>query len=46
VADWFDTWPDYKIEVVGVRDAGDVTVAAFRAMGHGAVSELPFQDTA
>jgi len=43
---WFDTWPDYKIEVVEVRDGGDVTLAAFRAVGHGAGSEVPFQDTA
>jgi ketosteroid isomerase-like protein len=43
---WLDTWPDYKVEVVEVRDGGDVTVAAFRAVAHGAGSELPFQDTA
>ena len=43
---WLDTWPDYKVEVVDVRDGGDVTVAAFRAVGHGAGSELPLQDTA
>ena len=43
---WFDTWPDYKVEIVEVRDGGDVTLAAFRARGHGAGSELPFHDTA
>jgi ketosteroid isomerase-like protein len=43
---WFDTWPDYMVEIVEVRDGGDVTLAAFRAVGHGAGSELPFQDTA
>ena len=43
---WFDTWPDYKIEVVEVRDGGDVTLTAFRALGHGAGSELPFEDIA
>ena len=42
---WLDTWPDYEVEVVEVRDAGDVTVAAIRAMGHGAGSEVPFEDT-
>jgi ketosteroid isomerase-like protein len=43
---WLDTWPDYKVEVVEVRDAGDVTLAALRALGHGAGSEVPFEDTA
>jgi ketosteroid isomerase-like protein len=42
---WLDTWPDYEVEVVEVRDAGDVTVAAMRAMAHGAGSEVPFEDT-
>ena len=42
---WLDTWPDYKVEIVEVRDGGDVTVAAFRSLGHGAGSELPFQET-
>jgi ketosteroid isomerase-like protein len=43
---WLDTWPDYKVEVIEVRDGADVTLAAFRAVGHGAGSELPLQDTA
>ena len=30
---WLDTWPDYKVDVVEVRDAGDVTLAALRALG-------------
>jgi hypothetical protein len=30
---WLDTWPDYTAEVVGVRDQGDVIVAAIRALG-------------
>jgi ketosteroid isomerase-like protein len=42
---WLDTWPDYKVEVVEVRDVGDVTVAGLRALGHGAGSEVPFEDT-
>lgn len=43
---WFETWPDYKIEVVEMRDLGDVTIATFNAVGHGAGSDLPFQDNA
>ena len=42
---WLDTWPDYTAEVVGVRDQGDATVATIRALGHGAGSEVPFEDT-
>ena len=42
---WFDVWPDYKIEVLEVRDLGNVTVAALRALGHGAANTLPFEDT-
>jgi ketosteroid isomerase-like protein len=43
---WLDVWPDYKIEVVEVRDLGDVTLATLRALGHGAGSDVPFEDTA
>jgi hypothetical protein len=32
-------------EVVDVRDLGDLIVAALRALGHGAGSDLPFEDT-
>jgi ketosteroid isomerase-like protein len=42
---WLDVFPDYNIEVVEMRDLGDVTLAAFRALGHGAGSEVPFVDT-
>ena len=31
---WFDVWPDYNIEVLEVRDLGNMTVAALRALGH------------
>jgi ketosteroid isomerase-like protein len=45
---WWDTmlsaFPDYDIEVVDVRDLGDVTLASMRAVGHGAGSEVPFED--
>ena len=43
---WLDTWPDYRAEVVEMRDHGDVTIAATRALGHGAGSEVPFEDAA
>jgi ketosteroid isomerase-like protein len=43
---WFETWPDYKLEVVGIRDLGEVTIATFSAVGHGAGSGLPFEDNA
>jgi hypothetical protein len=42
---WFNVFPDYEIEVVDVRDLGDVIVAALRALGHGAGSDLPLEDT-
>jgi ketosteroid isomerase-like protein len=45
---WWDNWleafPDYKIEVVGMRDLGDVTIATLSAVGHGGGSSLPFED--
>jgi hypothetical protein len=44
--EWFAAFPDYQIEIDEIRDLGDVTVAAMRAVGHGAGSEVPFQDTA
>jgi ketosteroid isomerase-like protein len=43
--EWFTAFPDYRIEVVEVKDLGDVTVATMRAIGHGAGSEVPFEDT-
>ena len=42
---WLDTWPDYTVEVLEVRDIGDVTLAALRNLGHGAGSQVPFEDT-
>jgi ketosteroid isomerase-like protein len=42
---WFDAFPDYELEVLEVRDHGDVTIGALRAGGHGASSQLPFEDT-
>ncbi len=36
------TFPDFDAEVVEVRDAGDLTVAALRVRGHGLESDTPF----
>ena len=37
----FDVFPDYSIEVVGVRDLGELTFATIRLRGHGAGSAAP-----
>jgi ketosteroid isomerase-like protein len=41
---WFDTFPDYRLEIVEMRDRRDVVVATVRAVGHGAGSDLPVED--
>jgi ketosteroid isomerase-like protein len=43
--EWLSAFPDYKIAIDGIRDLGDVTIAAARASAHGAGSEVPLQDT-
>ena len=45
VESWFDVFPDYKVEIVETRDHGDLVLGALRALGHGAGSDLPFEDT-
>jgi ketosteroid isomerase-like protein len=40
----FAPFPDYYFEVVDVRDLGDVTLASSCALGHGAGSDVPFED--
>jgi ketosteroid isomerase-like protein len=40
----FTAFPDYEFEVVHVRDLGDVILASLRALGHGAGSDVPFED--
>ena len=45
-ASWFDVWPDYRIDIVEVRDLGDATLATLHAHGHGAGSDVPFDDRA
>ena len=42
---WFNVFPDYGIEVLDVGALGDLTVAALRALGHSASSDVPFEDT-
>jgi ketosteroid isomerase-like protein len=36
-----DVWPDYNIEVVEVRNLGDLTIVGLRTRGHGAGSDAP-----
>jgi ketosteroid isomerase-like protein len=43
--DLLDVFPDFAIEVVGVRVLGDTTLAVLRFLGHGADSESPFDET-
>ena len=43
-AEWLAAFPDYKIEAAEMSDFGEVTVAAIRALGHGAGSAVPFED--
>ncbi len=38
-----DVWPDFTIEVVEVRDLGDLTVAHLRGRGHGVGSDVPLE---
>jgi ketosteroid isomerase-like protein len=40
-----DASPDRTIEVVEVRDLGDLTLTRARARGHGGVSQIPYEET-
>jgi len=42
--DLFDFMPDLAIEILEVRDLGDVTLTHTRYRGHGAASDTPFDD--
>lgn len=42
--EWFSVFPDYEIEIEEVRELGGVIVAALRALGHGAGSNVPLED--
>jgi hypothetical protein len=37
--------PDFTVEVVGVRDLGDGTLTKMVARGHGAGSDIPYEQT-
>ena len=40
-----DAFPDFTVEVVEVRDLGDLTVAAVRGRGHGMSSDVAVDET-
>lgn len=42
--DLLDVFPDFTVQVVEVRDLGDVTLAALRVLGHGAGSDTPTEE--
>jgi ketosteroid isomerase-like protein len=39
--DLFDVFPDWQVEVAGIREFGDRTLATLHARGHGGGSETP-----
>jgi ketosteroid isomerase-like protein len=43
--DMLDASPDRTVEIVGVRDLGDVTLTEMHACGHGAASDFPYEET-
>jgi ketosteroid isomerase-like protein len=42
--DLFAVFPDYKVEVLEVRDLGDSAIVALRARGHGLESDVPIDE--
>ena len=40
-----DVFPDFTVQVVEVRDLGDLTVSALRTRGHGAGSDIPLDES-
>ena len=40
----FEGLPDFTIEVVEVRDPGDLTIAVLRNRAHGAASDAPVEE--
>jgi ketosteroid isomerase-like protein len=42
--DLFGVYPDFEMEVVEVRDLGDLTLTTLRVRGHGAGSDIPLDD--
>ena len=43
--DLFGVYPDFAMEVVEVRELGDLTLATLRVRGHGAGSDIPLDDS-
>ena len=43
--DLLGVFPDFTIEIVEVRDIGDLTLATTRLRGHGAGSDTPTEET-
>jgi ketosteroid isomerase-like protein len=43
--DFLGVLPDYTVQVEGIRDLGDVTVAQLSGRGHGAGSQTPVVET-
>ena len=43
--DTLDAFPDLMLQVVEVRDLGELTLAELRSRGHGAGSGIPFDIT-
>ena len=42
----FDAWPDYQLEVIEVRDLGEITLARTEVGGRAADSGIPVRQTA
>ena len=42
---YYDTFPDFRAEVLEVRDGGDLTIATLRIRGRGAESDTPVDAT-
>jgi ketosteroid isomerase-like protein len=41
---WFGSFPDYEIEILETREAGDMVVATIQALGHGSTSDVPLEE--
>ena len=49
VREWWEDllaiFPDFSVEVLEVRDLGDLAVAILRVRGHGVDRDVPFEET-
>jgi ketosteroid isomerase-like protein len=43
VENLLDVFPDFAVEVVEVRDLGDLTLMTVRTRGHGSDTDTPFE---